>query len=376
MSIKNQGVSYGINPREVSYIIINLLVFRLFTRVPVLFSRVSGTAAALNSLYSGLIVLALLLFLLTMLKDRFNISIMNRAKAVFGRAGQIIVCVFVILYLAVSAIVALKEVSMLAKLLAFPAAPMAFVSMFFVVAAFLSVLGGIKTVSALHRLFVPFTVAILAVTVISTLRQGNLTHLYPIFGLGIDRLFGTGVSGVVMYTDIVLLFLISPEASASQEAEDKEFATKSSVLCSAAFGIVLTVLIIFAFNVRIPYPVSAEGQFPIFLLLKEVHYGRFFQRIDAALLLAAVLSGMLYLSLNLSLFADAFKRCFNLSATRPLAAVMAPLFFFCVAGVDFIPAEVLEMLLFCGSFGVWAIFIVVAVFVFIKERRSDNSEKA
>lgn len=170
-----------------------------------------------------------------------------------------------------------------------------------------------------------------------------------------------------MYTDIILLFLIAPP---------KKPRTKVPKITLAAAGISVFAVsaVMFAFTVRIPYPISSEGQFPIYLLLKEIHYGRFFQRIDAILLLAASLCGMLYLSLNLFFFTHILKRDFGVSDTKPLIPVTALTAFFAAIGINFISAQILSVLLFCSGFAVLAIFLLTIIFV--KVRRRNFDEKA
>ena len=352
---------------DCSCIIINLLIYRLFTRIPTLFPKTAGTAAALSAAFSAVLAFGLAALIVSAFLHLPRINIIDAAESVLGVLGRKIVALIILLYLAVSAIVALGEFSELTTLISFPTAPTAFCALFFIVAAIVGAVGGFSSISRLHRIFVPITTFILFVIVISTLWNGDFSNLFPVLGRGAESVFGKGISGIIMYTDLCLLFLISPTDKLTVKS-------KKPVFISVLFGIFTVVLIIFAFTVRIPYPVSAEGQFPIYLLLKEIHYGRFFQRIDAILLMVATLSGMLYLSLNLLFLTNTLKTDFGISDTKPCIFPVALTLFFSSAGVKFIPAELLKTLLFCSSFAIWAVFLLVIFFT--KVRRKQLNEKA
>ena len=351
---------------DCSCIIINLLTYRLFTRIPTLFPKTAGAAAALSAAFSAALFFGLAALIILAFLHLPKINILDAAESVLGVFGRRIVALIILLYLSVSAIVALGEFSELTKLISFPTAPTAFCALFFIIAAIVGAFGGFSAISRLHRIFVPITVFVLFVIIISTLWNGDFSNLFPVLGRGAESVFGKGISGIIMYTDLCLLFLISPTDNLPERP-------KKTILASVLFGILTVSLVIFAFTVRIPFPVSAEGQFPIYLLLKEIHYGRFFQRIDAILLMVATLSGMLYLALNLFFFTNTLKTDFGLSDTKPCILPVALTLFFSSAGVKYIPAELLETLLFCSGFAVWAVFLLVIFFT--KVRRKQLNEK-
>ncbi len=351
---------------DCSCIIINLLTYRLFTRIPTLFPKTAGTAAALSAAFSAALFFGLAAIIISAFLHLPKINILDAAESVLGVFGRRVVALIILLYLFVSAIVALGEFSELTKLISFPTAPTAFCSLFFIIAAIVGAFGGFSAISRLHRIFVPITIFVFFVIIISTLWNGDFSNLFPVLGRGAESVFGKGISGIIMYTDLCLLFLISPTDKLPERP-------KKTTLSSVLFGIFTVSLVIFAFTVRIPFPVSAEGQFPIYLLLKEIHYGRFFQRIDAILLMVATLSGMLYLSFNLFFFTSTLKTDFALSDAKPCILPVALTLFFSSAGVKYIPAELLETLLFCSGFAVWAVLLLVIFFT--KVGRKQLNEK-
>lgn len=350
---------------DTACIITNLLTYRIFTRIPSLFPRTAGSAAAVSALYSAIIAFLIIWIISTTFCRLSHKNILDTAGAVFGKIGRKLIALIILFYLGISSIIALGEFSEFTKLVSFPTAPLAFCAIFFFVAATLGAFGGFNALSRMHRLFIPLSVSVLTFVVISTLWKGDLSNLFPILGRGAENVFGKGISGVIMYTDITLLFLIAPSQNTPQE-------NKRTLLTASAFSFLIVIAVMFAFTVRIPYPISAEGQFPVYLLFKQIHYGRFFQRIDAILLFAATLSGMLYLSLNLFFFTNILRTDFGLSDTKPVIFPLALAFFFCVAGVKFISAQTLNILLFCTGFGVLAASLVTILFTKVRKKLTNE----
>lgn len=330
-----------------------------------LFSETSGSAAALCALYSGVIAFILILIISTLLSKAANKNIIDAAHSAFGAFGKYAVSIIILLYLAVSSLITLSEFSNLTKLISFPTAPVSFVAIFIAISAAFAAFGGLRTVLRLHGIFVPLILAATVLLIASTVYTGDILNLFPILGTSTERLFGKGLSGIIMYTDIILFFLITPKAPDSQQANKK-------VLFNTGIGVLINFLFILAFNLSIPYSTSAEGHFPVYLLLKEVYYGRFFQRIDAIILLVSNISGMLYLALNIFLFCNILKQTFNINK-RPAVLIYTAAIFFAVVGSRLIPSNLLTYLVFICGFSAFAIMLLASFFA--KRRSATNEDK-
>ncbi len=324
---------------EIFCLCLSLTAFRIFTSLPLIFSFTSGTGAPLSALLSGIgaIVLILLCY-----QGR---SIMDSIKSPFAKYS---LSVLALIYLAASACFTLTEFSQFAKATAFPATPLWFVSLFFVTAAGIGALKGTSPCLKLCRFFIPVFVAVIFILVLSVLWKSDLTNLFPLLGNQITDTLGKGLCGILFYSDLPLILLIDQPSNAPKKM--RRFA-----LWGTIFGVLVCTFTVIAHTAKIPYPLSKDGQFPFYLLMKEVSFGRFFQRVDSIVLFISVLWGMFSLCLNLSLMAKILCETFEITSKPaiifPLSAV---LFFLSVGGTE----SIFPILLFSAAAFAAAIIIV------------------
>ncbi len=298
-----QGEGYSLSPKEgillntsfigrweASCLILNLMLYRLFTSLPRLFTVGSGTGAPLAAACSGVIAFAVIAALLFLYKKSGSQNIIELAQKGFGNAGRCIASIVLILYMLISSAFMLREFALLVRQLAFPSAPLWFTAMFFIIAALFAAIRGFDSIIRTHVVVVPVTIFLTLAVLVSVFGYAEADNLFPLLGNGIKPLLFDGIKGLLLYSDIVLLFLINPFGGEKSKPHTK------TALTAAGVGISLVTLLVLMFTATTAYPASLSVRFPIYQLLKMVYYGRFFQRIDAIYMLTAILSGMLYLS--------------------------------------------------------------------------------
>lgn len=300
---------------EISYLTLNLVTYRIFTYLPALFSKDSGTAAPLCALISGIAALVIISLLLLLYKVCHCRNVIELAQKTLGQIGKYIVCIILSLYLLLSSSFALREFSLLVGQIAFPSAPLWFIAVFFVIAALFASLRGLDGIIRTYVILIPIVLLFTGIVLISVFGYAEHDNLFPILGNGIKPIFKSSLNGLLVFSDIVLLFLISPFGGEDSKSELK------TVFFSAAGGILVVTALVFMFTATTAYPEIQSVRFPVYQLLKMVYYGRFFQRIDALYMLMAILSGMLQLSTAVFLTAHTSKLLFKPKAVSEKRAV-------------------------------------------------------
>ncbi len=319
---------------EICCLCISLTAFRIFTSLPLIFTQISGTGAPLSALVSGVLAIV---FVLLCYKGQ---SLLSLTKNSFIKCT---VSISALIYLFVSAFFTLSEFSRFTKIISFPTTPLWFISLFFIVAATLGAFKGTSPLLRICRYFIPVFLAVVFLIILSVLWKADPANLFPLLGNGATDTFGKGLSGILLYSDIPLIFLID---------RPKEY--KNNFRRSALLGCIIGVLVCFftvlAYTVKIPYPLSKNGQFPFYLLMKEVYYGRFFQRVDAIAQLISALWGMFSLCLHLTLITKIFNETFKVSS-KPvvLFPTGAVLFFLSIRGtINILPILVFSAAIFAA----------------------------
>lgn len=305
---------------EVFGLVFILLTTKIFTNQSLLFVGISGTGAPLSALCSG--IAALIIIYISTRRFYHNAdsgNILQRVQKLSGHFGKYLMAFILLGYLTFSSAFILNEFSHLTKLIAFPTAPLWFVALFLVIAALTGSLSGGIGLLRISKFIAPFLLATMLLLLISVLCQSDFLNLFPVLGTGIENTLGKGLSGITLYSDILLVFMINPSSGSSAS-------TRNAVLTASVIAAIINILAILTFTAKIPYPLSLDGDFPMYLLLKEVYYGRFFQRIDALFLLASSLCGMFSLSLNFYLITKVLAQCFDITHYQatlfPVAVIM------------------------------------------------------
>ncbi len=349
---------------SISFLTINLLTYKVFTQIPLLFMGISKSASGLTALYSGAFAFAVILGL-SFLGSKQKGQFFDVSKRTFGRAGRYIGALFILLYLLTSGVFALKNAARLVSLISFPTSPLYIVSFFLLVGAFFGALGGEYSVTKLHSFFMPIVLVIVALVVVPTILRGDPSRAMPVLGPGAEAVFGKGLSGMIMYSDVLLLFLLK-----GGQKDEKVF--KKTVLKGAFLSVLINTLVVLSFNLSLPSWAADEGQLPIYLLMKEVYYGRFFQRVDAILLMGAAFSFMIYLALNMFLFGETVKKGLNMGKSVPVTLGYGITLLVMVTALEKMREEPLRWTLFIAAAFIFLMTLITLVFSL---RRKKNEVK-
>lgn len=298
---------YLIGRFELSCLIINLIIYKVFTDAPRRFMA-AGTSAFLAAVISALIAYGVIWFLPCIYKKAGVKNIFELLEKNVG--ATLLVGLVILSWLILSSAHALEALVTFSKISAFPLAPFAFIAMFFVLAVLAAVSRGMEGAIRPHALIVPFYIFMILFMLSSVVRYFDVTNLLPPLGEGGIETFLTALKNLPYFFDFVLIFLINPFIK-----EEENFTR--TVRIAGAVGILVNLLIILSANLLIPYPASEQVEFPVYQIMKNVYFGRFFQRIDAVYLLSVCLSGMGYLSFVVFLMTYTFKKTFRLENTRP-----------------------------------------------------------
>ncbi len=358
--------NYNPVPRDLSLLAINLLTYRIFTRLPMTLIKSADTSAFLTVFLCGSVFVIALIILCKFVFKYSSGNILDTAEKVFGIWGRVIVSAVFAIYLVVSQTFALSEFAELIKLIAFPTSPIWFVSGFLILGGIWGALGNNQSVIRLHGVFMPIILSIIALLILSTIFPNNSSDtIVPIFD---SNTFSIKLitSQFMLYGDIALLFLLLPIG------KDNRNVTKNFV-CGSIFAVLLNTLFILAFVLKIPSAIAQNGQFPIYLLMKEVYFGRFFQRLDALILLACAVSSMLYIALSLNLLTDVLHQGFKIRQKRIIPLIFGTLSFLLVLNKWILSGKSLLSLVYIFSFSVLAILVITAVFVWIRRASYEKN---
>ncbi len=333
---------------------ISLSAYRIFTNLPSSFTRFFGTGAPLFSLISGLFFFAILFFLTKRLLITDCENIFSLAEKTLGVFGKYFLFVLFFIYIFVSSAFLVNEFSSFSKLVAFPLSPKWFIAIFFVLAASIGALSAIESLGKLFVLFLPLFSLIISFFLVTVLFESRTENLFPIMGTAENFTFPNFSSTLLVFSDILLIFLLSPQNAR---------AIPKAIFCSFILGFSIVFLFVLTYTAKIPYPLSKDETFPLYLLVKEVYYGRFFQRIDAIVLLISAIWGMLNLSLNFCLLVALSQDMFGIKNRLVMVFPISASVFFAALFLSHFLTHLAQFFLALSAGLLFAGLLILAIFI-------------
>ena len=276
---------------ELGCMVFHACLYKMFTAYPAQFFRISGSAAALTALYSGVVFL-IVLFLILMLLRKFGV--LSRLFAHGSTAHGAVRCLLAIYWL-FGLVYALQSFLYVLHHISYMRSPDWFLILFFLIGAGVTALCGAKAVYRMHSLMVPLIGTAAIVIAILGLKYAEPLYLTPILGSGAAAVFGTGLSTLFLYSDSVLILQLIPRCR-------KEVKPVRTVMIGASLAVLCNVVLMLLSAMS--YPAAMEPYVSVLLypLTKAAYFGKFWSRLDALYLLAFLVSAFLYGSMALHLF--------------------------------------------------------------------------
>lgn len=293
--MKNQ---HHIGRWELSCIVFNSLIYKLFTAYPEKYVKCGGSAAWVTSLFSGAVFL-IILWIVLKIYDRFaDKGIIETINERFGENASKTVAALGGLYFAFSLGYTFYLICDALKNTVFINSPIWFTGLFFALGAIITVIYGEKAVLRMHSLSaLGIGITILLICLFG-FYYADIYNLYPLLGKGPLSVFGKGLSTLFMYADILIIFFL-PRHSGN-------YSFKRTVMQSAIAAVILNIIAITSFSLNVTYELAEKITLPLYPLTKSANFGKFPIRLDMAYQTALLFSAYLHISLLLNMVVKSF----------------------------------------------------------------------
>lgn len=193
------------------------------------------------------------------------------------------------------------------------------VGMFVLVACFLSWQGLIHLGRLAALCFWPVLVGIVAILLLC-IPQYHPVNLAPWLGYGLPNTLSYGLQRISAYGGELWVLL-----TIAGSVRDTRILGKASLWALVTGGVVIAISVL-CYTMAFSYPVAGISLSPILQMIKQVYFGRFFQRFEAIFLFVFVVLAILCISTYLFATAHLCACTFRLRHPRyaliPLAALM------------------------------------------------------
>ena len=315
--------------KEITALTINAVLVKMLFEFPRTVILNSGNSAWMQIIYNLIIVL--LIFFVTAKFYEKKKNIIEVADELGGKGLRIAVGIVMFVILSVNFLSVIRLFPETVKIVLLKDTPVNMIVFLFAAAAAFGAYMGINSIARIHCIFLPIANIILVLFIILLAPYYKVENIMPFFGEGAKKLFVNGFETVSLFADIILLNILLPYA---QTLNDVKKSGYKSILISGG----LSVIIMLAYCMLYPYPVSENFIFPVYQMTRMVHLSSFFSRFEAIFQFVWSLLLLLYASVYVYILSYIFQITFSLKYIKP---VIVPVVIICYS-LSLIPSSLAQ----------------------------------
>ena len=301
-----------INNKEAIYLTISCsLGITVFISSQIIASECLSSSL-INTGFISLIAMELTLIICMLYKKFIGISFLDITEFVGGKFLKFIVgTIFLFYFVFTLAIVLCKAVNCL-QIVYYPMTHPNYTVLLFVITA--AIACNLKNNGFLRATFIIVPIVIIAIFFMfaGNLKNFNYENIFPIMGNGVKATFFEGITNLFTFGGIAYILFLP------QNLKRPDKFMSVSLISTAISSVLLTFVtatIILMFNKNV-----TSGQlFPLYIAVRYIEFGTFFQRLDSAFLLIMNIAICSFLGIYSNLCLGIIKEITNISDIKPLS---------------------------------------------------------
>ena len=267
----------------------------------------TGSSAWLNTLYVSIIAI-LITWLITFLYKHFQgRNIFEISHFLGGNTLKITLQILYIIALFIVPIYVLKNTCESLKVIYFKSSPLIYILLFFLISSLVANHFSLKVIAKTNTILMILSFLGIAVILVSSSKYFSFDRLFPILGYGTKRTFVSGLESLFSFSGIGYIFLLSPLIDKTEKFKKISLV---SIIISGIYLFFSVTCILLSFSTK------GGESFSLYLLSRNVEFGRFVQRVDAIFILFWIISIILYISFAIHFLIDIFKKLIKVTDSR------------------------------------------------------------
>lgn len=293
--------------KQLTMITTNAIAVKMLLTYPRVLITMCGNAAWINMLYCT--ALAVLLFGAIRLAYNTDKNIIDAAADIGGDTLRVITAVIVFFVMGINVVSLVRVFPEVIKLVLLQNTYEEIIGVVFIAALILGAMCGIGSLGRVHEIFIPIDGVIFVVFILLLIPGFRIESVMPILGKGTFEIFVRGISGLSVFSDILLLnMLISHTKSLDNY---KKAGTKSIII-----GGLVAFLITAAYCLSYVYPASEEFLIPVYQLERMIYLSNFFSRFEAVFQFVWTISILLYGCVYIAVISEVWEKGFKLKHSK------------------------------------------------------------
>lgn len=320
-----------IGSSEAVFLLVNMICAKIGLNVIRVLEETAGPAAWLLIIY--IFILAnIWFFFIVKLFERFpGKDIIDISAEIAGNIGKFLVGIIIFASMLFEILLFLRGYCENMKVVSFTLSPLSFIMVFFIISMIISCFFGLEPIIRLHTIGIPLAAVMFTFIGILNIPQLDFSNIFPILGLGPDKIFIDGFLKLSIYTDLIFLFFLPPFLGSFKAFKSVGYI---AIAASGLFYLLFSLTFVLLF----PYFVGLETSLAVYSMSRMINLGRFVERIEPVFLIGWSLSAIFFLSASMYFIMYTFAKVFKLPYIRPLIIPFAILIY----NISFIPRNLPE----------------------------------
>ena len=270
------------------------------------------SSSLINTGFISFIAIGVTYLICLLYKKFVGISFLDIVDFLGGKFLKFIVGLIFFIYFLFTASVVLCKVVNCLQIVYYPMTNISYTVLLFIISTCIAC--NLKNNGFLRATFILVPIVFVAITFIfvGNLKNFNYQNIFPIMGNGFNATFLSGITNLYTFGSIAYILFLP------QHLKNPDKYMSISLISTVISSISLTLIvstIILMFNNNI-----TSGQlFPLFLSVRYIEFGTFFQRLDSAFILIMNIAVCSFLGIYGNLCINILKEISNVSDTKPLS---------------------------------------------------------
>lgn len=295
---------------EATALILIIIINRLSINIPQEILISCGSSSILNAIYISIIAIILTYIIVKLFKRFPNSDIIDVSEFLGGKILKYVIGIILFTYIFSVSVLLLRDFVEILHIIYYTDTPIVYLLAFFVIVSIIANFFGEKSIVKTNVVLSIVMVISLLISFSSVIPNLTIQRIFPILGYGASNTFLSGLTNIFAFNGLAVLYLVPPML---KNPKDFKKASMIAVVIAAILIILATASILLAFS----FSTSIEKISPLYMLLSNNVFGKYFQHPEALFVFTWILSFMSYLNIICLLLVQVLKKLTKVKNGKP-----------------------------------------------------------
>lgn len=266
----------------------------------------TGSASWLNVIYISIISIIVVCFISYLLRKFPGNDLLDISEFLGGKTLKAIIGTAYIILLIMLTTSIIKNLSETLRIIYFKTSPILYITLFFIISSIICNRFPLKVIAKANLIIAPIIFCSVIIILASSIKNFMPQRIFPILGYGINETFFSGLSNIFSFSGISYLLFLPPLLHNPDKL--KRLSVVAVIISAVYLFLSVTCLLL-----SLSFTMHSDESFSLYVLTRNLEYGRFIQRVDAVFILVWIMAIISYINIPVSLCIYIFKKLTNIS---------------------------------------------------------------